>query len=252
MDIAGKVALITGSAAGIGRATALLCGREGAAVVIADIDAQGGRATVAEIASASGRAAFVSADVAQEGDVGEMMAFAERHFGGLDVLVNNAGGVDPPNFPNAALQQWGRVLDVNLRGVMLGTQYGIEAMRRRGGGVIINIASLAGIGYGAHDAPEYAASKAGVVRFSAALAPLKETLNIRVNCICPDWVDTPAVQRTRAAMTPAQWARVAPILTPADKIAEVVVELIRDDTLAGRVQLCPHDAPWKLAPVSRA
>src|SRR5207249_3080592 len=137
----------------------------------------------------------VGADVAVEAEVAEMVAAAERAFGGLDVLVNNAGGAEEIPFPDAPTEQWARTIDVNLRGVMLAIQAALPVMRQRGGGAIVNIASLAGVGLGPHDAPEYAAAKAGVIRLTAALANLARE-GIRVNCICPDWVDTPASRRS--------------------------------------------------------
>ncbi|MFB3094206.1 MAG: SDR family NAD(P)-dependent oxidoreductase [Dehalococcoidia bacterium] len=151
IDIEGNVALVTGSGSGIGRATALRLAREGAAVVVADIDEEGGRETVRQIEATGGRAAFIRADVAGEADVRAMVAFAEETFGGLDILVNNAGVVEGVtterlSFPEVEPERWNRTLDVNLRGVILGTQYGIQAMRKRGGGVIVNISSGAGIG----------------------------------------------------------------------------------------------------------
>jgi NAD(P)-dependent dehydrogenase (short-subunit alcohol dehydrogenase family) len=179
-----------------------------------------------------------------------MVDFAVTTFGGLDVLVNNAGIVVTPAFPDAEPEAWMRVLDVNLRGPMLGTYYAIPAMRDRGGGAIVNIASLAGVGLGPHPSPDYAATKAGVARFSAALAPLRERDGIRVNCICPDWVDTPMSQRTRARMTPEEHAAVVPpgILAP-EEIADAAVELIRDDSLAGRVMACWCGEPRSLLSV---
>ena len=139
------------------------------------------------------------------------------------------------------------MLDINVRGVLLGTQHAIAAMRNSGGGVIINISSMAGIGIGPHPAPVYAASKAAVVRFTAALAPLGRRLNIRVNCICPDWVDTPMVQRTRAAISPEEWRAMAPpVMTQPEEIAEAVVTIVNDESLAGRVMLCVVPKPWPL------
>ncbi len=250
VDIQDKVALITGAGSGIGQATALRLAREGAAVAVDDIDEEGGRETVRQIEAAAGRAAFVRADVADEADVQRMVAFAEETFGGLDILVNNAGIVASPPFPEAEPERWARVLDVNLRGIMLGTQFGIQAMRKRGDGVIVNISSGAGIGYGPHPDPEYAASKAGVVRFSAALAPLKDQLNIRVNCICPGWVDTPMVQRFRAGTPPEEWQAIAPaVMIQPEEIADAVVDFIRDDSLVGRVMLCYEGEPRRLVPV---
>ncbi len=250
MDIAGRVALVTGAGSGIGRATAVRLAREGAAVGVADFDDGPGRDTVEAIRAESGQAGFVHVDVAREADVRAMIEFAVTTLGGLDILVNNAGIVTEPAFPGADLAAWMRVLDVNLRGPMLGMYFAIPAMRDRGGGAIVNIASLAGVGFGPHPAPDYAATKAGVARFSAALAPLAETLGVRVNCICPDWVDTPMSRRSRARMTPEEEAAVVPpgILAP-EEIADGAVELIRDDSLAGRVMACWCDQPRSLFPV---
>ncbi len=257
MDITGKVALVTGAGSGIGRATALRLGREGAAVVVDDIDEAAGRETVHLIeegpstGSGQARAAFVRADVALETSVRGMIDFAEETFGGLDILVNNAGVyISAPFFPEAEVSRWSRVLDVYLRGVMLGTHYGIEAMRRRGGGAIVNISSGAGMGFRPHDAPEYAAAKAGVWRLTAALGDLKERMNVRVNCICPGWVNTPASQRTLAQMTAGEWpASAAPqVMVEPEEIADAVVELIGDDTLAGRVMLYYEGQARRLLP----
>jgi NAD(P)-dependent dehydrogenase (short-subunit alcohol dehydrogenase family) len=250
VDIAGRVALVTGAGSGIGRATAVRLAGEGAAVGVADFDDERGQETVGEIDAQSGRAGFVHVDVSREADVREMIEFAVTTLGGLDILVNNAGIVVEPAFPGADPAAWMRVLDVNLRGPMLGTYFAIPAMRDRGGGAIVNIASLAGVGFGPHPAPDYAATKAGVARFSAALAPLAETLGIRVNCICPDWVDTPMSRRSRARMTPEEEAATVPsgILAP-EAIADAAVELIRDDSLAGRVMACWCDQPRSIFPV---
>jgi NAD(P)-dependent dehydrogenase (short-subunit alcohol dehydrogenase family) len=250
MEISGRVALVTGAGAGIGRATALRLAREGALVGVADVDDRHGEETVREIEAEAGRAASVHVDVAREADVRAMADFALSTFGGLDILVNNAGIVVNPAFPDAEPEAWMRVLDVNLRGPMLGTFYAIGAMRERGGGAVVNVASLAGVGLGPHSAPEYAATKAGVVRFSAALAPLRESLGVRVNCICPDWVDTPMSRRTRARLTPEEEAATVPAgILPPEEIADAAVELIRDDSLAGRVMACWCDQPRSLFPV---
>ena len=248
-----KIALVTGAGAGIGRAIAMRLAREGAAVVVADVDEEGAAQTVRRIEAESGRGAFVLADVATEADAREMVDFAGRTFGGLDVLVNNAGGAPEPHFPEADPEHWLRTLDLNLRGVMLSIHFGIGAMRRRGGGVIVNISSMAGVGYRPYHAPEYAAGKAGVVRLTSTLAPLKEELGIRVNCICPGWVETPAVRRALAGMTVeermAQSMPPPAVLIQPEEIADAVVMFIRDDALAGRVMIRPDDGPQRLVPV---
>ena len=253
IDMRGMVSLVTGAGAGIGGAIAVRLAQEGAAVVVADMDESGGTETVRQIESGAGQAAFVSADVAAEADVRRMVAFAGQHFGGLDVLVNNAGGAPEPYFPEAEPEHWGRTLDVNLLGVMLGTQFGIRAMRTRGGGAIVNISSMAGIGYGAYDAPEYAASKAGVVRLTAALAHLKEEADIRVNCICPGWVETPTVQRALSTMSSEEKAALPfpppGVLIQPGEIAEAVLMFVGDDTLAGRVMVWPDGEARRLVPV---
>jgi NAD(P)-dependent dehydrogenase (short-subunit alcohol dehydrogenase family) len=247
----GKVAIVTGAGAGIGRAIAVRLAREGAAVVVADIDAEAGAETVRRLEAAAGSAAFVQVDVAAEGDVRAMVKFAEQRFGGLDILVNNAGIAPEPYFPEADPAHWGRTLDVNLRGAMFGIQLAVAAMRRRSGGVIVNIASMAGMSYRPYDAPEYAASKAGLVHLTAALGSLPGE-NIRVNCICPGWVETEAVRRSLARMTPRERAD-QPFPPPAtliqpEEIAEAVVMFIRDGSLAGRVMIWPDGEPWRFVP----
>jgi NAD(P)-dependent dehydrogenase (short-subunit alcohol dehydrogenase family) len=256
MDLRAKVALVTGAGSGIGRATALRLAREGASVVVDDIDDAGGRETIALIEAAGGQAAFVRGDVSSEQDVQRVVSFAEETFGGLAVLVNNAGVyISAPYFPNAPVERWSLVLDVYLRGVMLCTHYGIEAMRRRGGGAIVNISSGAGIGFGPHGSPEYAAAKSGVARLTAALAALAESDNIRVNCVCPGWVDTPASQRTVREMAKGEWPAsggVPETMRTPDEIADAVVQLIGDDSLAGRVMLYYEGEKRRLLPVSEA
>ena len=249
MEIEDKVAVVTGAGSGIGRAVARRLARDGAAVVVADVDEDAGASAVREIHSEGGRAAFVLVDVAAEADVEKMVAFAEGEVGGLDVLVNNAGGVTEPYFPESEPEQWGRVIDLNLRGVMLGIHFGVRSMRKAGGGAIVNISSMGGIGFQPYDAPEYGAAKAGVVRLTASLATLEEQMGIRVNCICPGWVDTPASRRSRAEMTPEERERLVPsVLLRPEEIAEAVVMFVEDDSMAGRVMVWQEGEPWQIVP----
>lgn len=251
MIISGCTALVTGAGSGIGEATALRLAREDAALVVDDVDRAAGEATVRRIEAAGGRAAFVRADVASEDDVRHMIAFAEETFGGLAILVNNAGAyVEPPYFPDADPSRWSRIMDVYLRGTMLCTQYAIAAMRRRGGGAIVNIASGAGVGYAAGGVPEYAAAKAGVVRLTAVLGALRATAGIRVNCICPGWVNTPMTRRTLAERSPEELPGPRPtVMVEPEDVANAVVDLVRDDALAGRVMLLFEGEPPRLLPI---
>jgi NAD(P)-dependent dehydrogenase (short-subunit alcohol dehydrogenase family) len=236
MELSGRVALVTGAGAGIGRAVAIALAAARAAVVVADVDAAAGAETVRTIEAAGGQALFVEADMAVDADVHAMVDFTVAELSSLDVLVNNAGGAGAP-FPAAGAAEWQRTLDVNLRGLMLATQLAFGVMR--GTGAIVNISSVAGLGTKAYGSPEYAAAKAAVVRLSAALA---ERDGVRVNCVCPDWVDTPAVQRSLANMTAEERAQVPP-LVPAEEIAAIVLDLVRDDSLAGRIVARFADEP---------
>lgn len=167
-----------------------------------------------------------------------------RAFGRLDVLINNAGGGGhvPPHFPAAAPGQWGALLDLNLRGPMAATQLAIPAMRRTGGGVIVNVASTAGLGHRGYRSPEYAAAKAGLIRFTSSLTGLPERARVRVACIVPDWVGTERAMLELAAMTPPERAAV-PDPIPITEFTDNVIRLVRDDRLDGRVLVLRPGAP---------
>jgi NAD(P)-dependent dehydrogenase (short-subunit alcohol dehydrogenase family) len=133
---------------------------------------------------------------------------------------------------------------------MLGIHFGVRAMERRGGGAIVNISSVGGIGFQPYGSPEYGAAKAGVIRLTASLGFLAETANVRVNCICPGWVNTPASRRNRAAMTPEERERlVPPVLLQPEEIADAAVMFIRDETMAGRVMIWREGEPWQMVPL---
>lgn len=241
MELNGMTALVTGGADGIGAGVAERLAAEGMHVVIADRDERSGPAMAERIGGS-----FLRTDLADRADVRTAVDAA----GPVGVLVNNAGGSEKPYFPVADPARWERALDLNLRAVMLATQLVLAPMRERGGGAIINIASTAGLGTASHDSPEYAVAKAGVVRFTACLAPWRDTMGVRVNCICPGLVDTPASRRSRSRMTPDELAALPPVLSPAD-IAAAAMELLGDDTLAGRIMLCRRGGePSRLLPVT--
>ena len=252
MRIDGEVGLVTGAAAGTGRAIALRLAAEGAIVVVADVDERGGHDTVRAIAAAGGSASHVHADVSDDGDVRAMVALAGRGRGGPRLLVNNAGGGGhvEPHFPDATPAQWGATLDLNLRGATLATQLALEPMRAAGGGAVVNVASTAGLGFGDFVSPEYGAAKAALIRFTSSLAHLRERLGVRVNCVVPDWIATERAQEELARMTPAERAA-APAPVAMDDVADAVVELARDESLAGRVMVLRGGEPRRLIDADR-
>ena len=248
MEICGKVAIVTGAGGGgSGRAIALRLAREGAAVAVTDIDEHGGRETLRRIGAAGGRAIFVRADVSVEAVVRALVATAEKILGGLDILVNNAGP-----YYQEPLGHWFETVHANLLGTMYGILHGIEAMRRRGGGAIVNFGSTSSLGHGRKHspAPAYDAAKAGVIRVSTCLGWLRDRENIRVNCLVPDWVATQEVKAYWDTLTPQQRREqdVPDVLTTVEEIADAVIELITDETLAGRVMVRWSGQPRRVIP----
>ncbi len=193
MQLENKVALITGAGSGIGRESALLFAREGARVVVADVDEERGEETVRLIRDAGGEAAFVRADVSKAEDVQAMVAFAEERYGQLDVLFNNAGIFHPKDTSILETDEhiWDHVIAVNLKGVFLGCKYGIPALLRAGGGSIINMASFVALMGAAVSQIAYTASKGGVLALTREIAVEFARQNIRANALCPGPVETP-------------------------------------------------------------
>jgi NAD(P)-dependent dehydrogenase (short-subunit alcohol dehydrogenase family) len=245
MDPNDKVGLITGGGSGIGRATALALAKEGALIVVADVSGTGGQETVRLLEHAGARAAFVQVDVTKRDDLERMVAFTEETFGGLDIFHNNAGiGTPQPRFPAATTELWERTLTVDLWAVIAGVQAVVPVMHRRGGGVIINTASIAGLIAHLPD-PIYAAAKHGVVGLTRSLAFLHNEANIRVNCICPGVVDTPLVRGRPDEMSQAElkareaYVSTMPLIRP-EEIADAVLEFVRDDSLTGQAMAITH------------
>ncbi len=185
----GKVAIITGAASGIGRATALLFAREGAAVVMTDVNEPGGRAVEAEITSSGGRSVFEPGDVTRAADCNRVIERAIRGFGGLHVLFNNAGIIRRASVVELSEADWDRVMEVNVKAIFLMSRQAIPVMEKNGGGSIVNTASGWGLAGGPR-AAVYCASKGAVVLLTKAMAIDHGSRKIRVNCICPGDTDT--------------------------------------------------------------
>ncbi|TET95824.1 MAG: SDR family oxidoreductase [Dehalococcoidia bacterium] len=189
MRLKDKVALVTGAASGIGRATAALFGQEGAKVMCADLDAAGAEHVARQIADGGGEAASTQADVSQAADVERMVKETVERWGRLDVLVNNAGIYFIQPLTQVPEDEWDRLININLKGVYLGCKYAIPRMVGQGKGAIVNTASIAGL-RGSANWTTYCASKGGVVQLTKALAMEVARLNVRVNCVCPGIIDT--------------------------------------------------------------
>ncbi len=187
MRLKDKVALITGAAHGIGRESALKFAAEGARVVVADLQEAAGAKAVADIAELGGEAVYVDADVSEAEDCRRMVESAEEVFGRLDVVFNNAGIMHPEDSDAVDTEEsiFDLTLAVNLKGVYLGCKYGIPALRRGGGGSIINTASFVALVGAATPQLAYTASKGGVVALTRELAVVHARENIRVNALCP-------------------------------------------------------------------
>jgi NAD(P)-dependent dehydrogenase (short-subunit alcohol dehydrogenase family) len=237
MRLKDKVAIITGGAGGMGRSTARLFAREGASVVIGDVDEAGGAAAAAEIVAAGGAAVFQHCDVSVEADVARLVETAEREFSRLDTIFNNAG-IEQPLTASETLDAalFERVIDVNLKGTFLGCKYAIRSFVKTGGGTIVNnssVSAFANVGGNL----SYAASKGGIMSMTRVLAVEYAKRNIRVNAICPGVIDTGMNRRNlELADDPdrltERWMRATPMgrMGTGDEIAETVLYLASDQS----------------------
>jgi NAD(P)-dependent dehydrogenase (short-subunit alcohol dehydrogenase family) len=197
MQLEGKICLITGGSSGIGRETAKLFAQEGAKVALADIDVARGKAVLDEIHNAGGTAIFDRVDVSIERDVRDWIATVAMRWGGVDILVANAAATILGTIEQTSEEDWDRIFGVNVKGYAFCAKYVAPYMRQRGGGAIVNLASIGSVIALSGFTP-YCASKGAILQLTRCLAQDLAPDQIRVNCVCPGLIDTPAVQRVAA------------------------------------------------------
>jgi NAD(P)-dependent dehydrogenase (short-subunit alcohol dehydrogenase family) len=234
---ANKVIVITGAGSGIGRTAALAFAREGGSVVIGDINESDGAETARQILDAGGYATAVHCDVRKQEEVEAMIARAVADFGGVDVLYNNAGVVRYGTVEELSVEDWDFQLDINLKGTFLTCKYAIPRMRERGGGAIVNTASVQAFA-SQKTVPAYAASKGGVVSLTTTIALDHADDNIRCNCIAPGTIRTPMVDQAADTFGPddpeaaiAEWGRLHPLgrVGKPEEVANLVLFLASDE-----------------------
>jgi len=230
MSFAGRVGLVTGAGSGIGRVTAQLLAERGGAVVAADVNLSGAEETAERIRKAGGRAEPCRCDVSQAADVDAAVALARQRFGRLDVLINCAGIFRAAPLEATSEKEWGEVLAVNLTGAFLQARAAMAAMREGGGGAIVHIASRAAL-RAKEGLAAYSAAKAGILQLTQLGAVEGAPHGIRVNCVCPGFIDTPMTRGNYDETAFAEWSRICPLGRPGrpEEIARAMLFLASDE-----------------------
>ena len=230
MELEGATAVVTGGGSGIGRASALAFAAAGASVFLADISKEAGHDTLELIEKDGGKAAFSVVDVTDPTQLARMLHEAEQLFGGVDVVHNNAGIVcGEPHWPDTDPDTLLRQVTINLGAVVVGTRLAVPHLAKRGGGAIVNTASMASV-LPLPEEPAYSATKAGVLMFTRTCTPLEATHNIRVTAVLPGLVDTPLLDKSGDGSRPAAWVGMAKAfmgMEQPDDVANAVVDLAR-------------------------
>jgi len=248
MTLDGKVALVTGAASGIGKATATLFGKAGAKVVVADVQDEAGETVAKGIRDAGGEAFYQHCDVGDEAQVQAMVGAAEERFGGLDIAFNNAGIEGETGLlADQSRKNWDRTLAIDLTGVYLCLHHEVPALRRRGGGAIVNMSSVAGL-VGLPGSSPYGAAKHGVIGLTRDLAIELAQDGIRVNAVCPGAIQTPMIDRYVAGNEQAreELVRLHPLgrLGTPEEVAGPVVFLCSDQASFITGQALAIDGGW--------
>ncbi|MCP5044657.1 MAG: SDR family oxidoreductase [bacterium] len=244
MDVQNKTAIVTGGGSGIGRQVCQLLAERGADVVVADIDLPGAAETRHLIEKAGGEARAQGTDVTDPEAVKALFDMATSHFGGVDIVINNAGIVQPPpGWPEGNAKDVARVIEINLGGIFIVLRTALDYLQARGGGVVVNTASGAALFPFPPD-PAYGAAKAGVVYLTRASAPLLESHGVRVVAALPGMTDTPMLNKSGHGK-PADWLQ--PIIDaggtqPVAEVAQTILDLVADDSLVGTCRACRPSA----------
>ncbi|HEV3114465.1 MAG TPA: SDR family NAD(P)-dependent oxidoreductase [Candidatus Binataceae bacterium] len=231
MKLADRVALITGAGSGIGRGCALLFAKEGARVAVADIDEQSAAETVRQIRGQGGEAIAIAADVSSPEDAQAMVEATLKQWGTIDILYNNAADEGPICFAaQISVEQFDRVIGVNLRGTWLGMKYALPIMMKQRSGSILNVSSLAGL-KATPGGAAYCASKFAVIGITQAVAIEYGKYNIRANCIIPGWIETPMVHRLFGGTLPESSVTAPPLrrIGQPEDVAKAALFLVSDD-----------------------